>query len=196
MKNYKVCNIKGFEGLYYIYPDGQIYSLRKKRFLKQQLNGYACYQYMYVTLVGKTKDNILRTAVHRIVAHHYIEPIIYLDKRINGSKLEVNHKDLDKKNNHYTNLEVVTHQQNILHARSEKKWNSGREPGFKHSEEVKQKMREKKYKKVLLIKGDEHIIYDSIEELCQLNGMYRKKFNRLVNSHKTFNGYSVRYLQC
>lgn len=46
--------------------------------------------------------------VHLYVAHGWVQG--YFE----GS--EVNHKDCDRKNNHYTNLEWVTHEDNIRHS--------------------------------------------------------------------------------
>lgn len=181
-----MCNYKGFENLYKIYEDGSIYSIRKNRFLKPTPNGNV-YKYMYVCLVSYDRLE-LRTSVHRIVAHHFIseQP---------SSKHEVNHKDMDSTNNHWTNLEWLTHRENMLHARQRKYWKpSKRKPGFKVSEETKRKMAEKKMKEVALINDNEMFRYKSVEEFCTLDGMYRKKFNRLVNSHKTWNGFYIRFI--
>ena len=49
-----------------------------------------------------------RGSVHRMMWETFNGPI--------KSKLEVNHKDLNRSNNQLTNLELVTHQQNIQHA--------------------------------------------------------------------------------
>lgn len=49
-----------------------------------------------------------RGSVHRMMWEAFNGPI--------KSKLEVNHKDLNRSNNQLTNLELVTHQQNIQHA--------------------------------------------------------------------------------
>jgi hypothetical protein len=45
--------------------------------------------------------------VHRLVAEHFIGNI--------GKGLEVNHKDLNKHNNHIDNLEIVTRRENLIH---------------------------------------------------------------------------------
>lgn len=49
-----------------------------------------------------------RNSVHRMVWEAFNGPI--------EGKLEINHKDLDRSNNHLNNLELVTHQQNLQHA--------------------------------------------------------------------------------
>jgi hypothetical protein len=51
-------------------------------------------------------------SVHRIVAE------VFLGR----SKKTVNHKDLDKENNHYLNLEYMTIRENLAHARGLKSW--------------------------------------------------------------------------
>lgn len=188
---YKECTIKGFEGLYHIYEDGVIYSVRKRRALSDRFNSTGKYGYLYVTLTGHDKQ-LLTTAVHRIVAHHWLYP--QPAPHIALGRYEVNHIDMDKTNNHYTNLEWITHSENMRKAMEMKSWKAGRNPGFKHSEETKHKQSLKKMKKVLLFNDNQSIIYDSVEEFCKEQNTYRKKFNRIVNSHKTINGFKVRYL--
>jgi hypothetical protein len=46
--------------------------------------------------------------LHRIVAMLFLDPV--------EGKFDVNHKDGNKSNNHYTNLEWVTNQENIQHS--------------------------------------------------------------------------------
>lgn len=184
----KLCEIPGFEGLYRIYDNGDMLSIRKGRLLKQTLNS-PLYGYMYVCLIGHNKQ-ILRTGAHRIVAYHFISKELY-----NNPLYEINHKDLDKSNNHVSNLEYVTHQSNILHARSIKTWKSGREMGYRISDKTKQKMSLKKRKKVMLYNDTEQFIYDSITDLCNSISMHHKQFNRLYASNRTINGLSIKYLQ-
>lgn len=83
---------------------GSIRNARTKRPVKMfaQSDGY-----LQVSLSnnGKPKSYL----VHRIVAEAWI-PCNSVDQ------VEVNHIDGDKQNNHYLNLEWVTHQENMLHA--------------------------------------------------------------------------------
>lgn len=48
--------------------------------------------------------------VHRLVAEAFVEK-----PKDWNEKWDVNHKDCDKENNHWSNLEWVTHQQNLVH---------------------------------------------------------------------------------
>jgi hypothetical protein len=62
--------------------------------------------YLIVDLCRESK--YAKKAVHRLVWEAFNGPI--------PGRLEVNHKDLDRANNHLSNLELLTHQQNIQHA--------------------------------------------------------------------------------
>lgn len=73
--------------------------------------------YPSVTKDGYLRYNIHRknhinpyhkVRVHRAVAEMFVPKI--------AGKNDINHKDTNKFNNHYTNLEWVTHQENIAHA--------------------------------------------------------------------------------
>lgn len=89
---------------YRIYNDGRVYTLIYNKFLRPFKNrdGYCCY-----TLFGV--DGVPRgIKAHRLVAMAFVP---------NPNKLpEVNHKDGNKGNNYYANLEWCTHSQNIKHA--------------------------------------------------------------------------------
>ena len=183
---YKECTIKGFEGLYHIYENGDIYSIRKKRMLKPTLNGMDIYSYLYVLLCGHNGER-LRGPSHIITCIHWRG-----DKP--SSRYEVNHKDLNKLNNWEWNLEWKTHQENIVQARMNKQWDSGREAGYKAAEDTKRKMAEKKFKKVLLFKEGEDKVCQSICEVIDFLGIYRKKFDRYVGTNKVLNGYKIKFL--
>ena len=106
-------DVKGFEGLYVVSDCGKVKSLgngnstnpnfRKERILKTtySANGY---EKVKLNKEGKRKH----AHVHRLVA------IAFLDNPKNNP--EVNHKDGDKLNNNYSNLEWVTASENQIHA--------------------------------------------------------------------------------
>lgn len=75
-----------------------------------------------------TKDKILKlyanengyilvrmTGMHRLV--HCLVANAFIDKPNSIDKFEVNHKDFDVSNNHYTNLEWLTHAENMKYTR-------------------------------------------------------------------------------
>ena len=93
-------DIKNYEGLYAITPEGEVWSYRNKRFLKPMDNGKG---YLYVNLFrDNEKKNYL---IHRLVGEAYIP---------NPENLpEINHKDENKENNCLQNLEWCDAKYNI-----------------------------------------------------------------------------------
>ena len=83
--------IEGYKGRYAVTMCGRVYSYRRKLWMKTPLTGNG---YQAVELAGKT------FAVHRLVA------TAYLENKHNHPM--IHHKDEDKTNNHYTNLEWCT----------------------------------------------------------------------------------------
>ena len=168
------------ESYYLIYEDGKLWGTRSHRFIKAQVNRCGYYIYPLQHIYGKC------FLAHTLVALMFIgDPP--------SDKHEVNHKDLDKRNNHYTNLEWVTHSYNMHHARKANPWDCGRLGGFSVSAETKAKMSRAKFKPVRCIRGDEERVYGSIGEFLEAFETYRKKFNRVVNSIQTIDGWSIRY---
>lgn len=84
-------DIKNYEGLYKIYPDGQIYSYYSNKFLSPNIiDGY---KHVILTKDRKTKNYL----VHRLVAETFIPNVDNLPC--------VNHKDENPLNNSVNNLE-------------------------------------------------------------------------------------------
>ena len=102
--------IKNYEGLYCVYPNGTIYSYTKESsyvsHFGKDLKQFKRMGYLAVNLYKNKKSKT--TAVHRIVAQAFIPNPLELK--------EVNHKDGNKHNNNVENLEWCTRQHNAKHA--------------------------------------------------------------------------------
>lgn len=92
--------IKKYEGLYAITSCGKVWSYKRKKFLKSQINRGG---YEQVCLCKNNKKKI--HTVHRLVAETYIPNP--------ENKPQVNHRDEDKTNNSVSNLEWLTLKENI-----------------------------------------------------------------------------------
>jgi hypothetical protein len=88
---------------YIITRCGRIYSHKSNRFLKGSEHSEG-----YRRIELRKGSKVRRFYIHRLVAE------LYLEKK--DSNLVINHKDGDKANNHYTNLEWTTQSKNVLHA--------------------------------------------------------------------------------
>lgn len=96
----KPINLAGYE-CYSISEAGVVLNTRTNQILKTDLNS-AGYQRVTLCVDGVVK----RITIHRLVALTYL----------GYSELVVNHKDGNKLNNHYLNLEWVTQSENRKHA--------------------------------------------------------------------------------
>lgn len=92
-------DVQGYEGGYTIREDGQVFSIKSGKPLKQQLNK----RYLEVVLCKNGKQK--HFYVHRLVASHFIGPI--------PKGMEVNHIDHDRMNNSASNLEICTPSENM-----------------------------------------------------------------------------------
>lgn len=94
---------------------GTIYGIRFKRPLKQRLNKDG---YLEVTL-GKFKSKRTTFKVHRLVALLFVP---------NPNNLpEVNHKDYDRQNARWDNLEWTTHIDNVRYSSQNKRYSKNKE---------------------------------------------------------------------
>ena len=93
-----IADIKGYEDEYGATEEGEVYSLKSKKFLIPSLNSTGCFR---MTL---TKEGVMKTmSVHRIIAETFIPnpnnyPCVY-------------HVDRNKRNNNISNLRRVTRNQ-------------------------------------------------------------------------------------
>jgi len=108
-------DVKGYEGLYQVSNLGNVKSLdryvngnwgdiklRKGKMLSKHINNSGYYT---VTLSSNGKQNLF--LVHQLMA------ISFLNHTPNGKKIVVDHIDNDKKNNHLSNLQVITARKNL-----------------------------------------------------------------------------------
>lgn len=138
-------DIKDYEGLYKIDENGNVFTLRKKRFLKPHVDKWG---YLKVTL---TKNKISKsTFVHRLVAINFINNL--------ENKPQVNHIDMNKQNNNKSNLEWVNNSENIQHA-----YDNGSEMGFSN--------RKVKIKQIDIETNQVIKIWDSIQNCSRTLGI-------------------------
>ena len=95
-------DIKDYEGYYQISSEGNVRNVKTQQIPKGDTNNLG---YRRVTLYTPVRK---RFFIHRLVALHFCEGY--------SEELVVNHKDGNKQNNNYLNLEWVTHSENDLHA--------------------------------------------------------------------------------
>lgn len=100
--------INGYEGLFSITDDGQVYSHRTNRFMKLSVNKRGRTKGYHLLFCTRVNKKSIGMSVHRLVATAYIPNPLSLP--------QVNHIDGNGMNNHVSNLEWVTAKQNAQHA--------------------------------------------------------------------------------
>lgn len=97
--------VKGFEKYYSISSYGRLKSFKKNK--SGKILSLVNKTGWYLSYVLQYKNNRKSVKIHRLVAEHFIEN--------SDNKPQVNHKDCNKQNNHFKNLEWVTSKENIKH---------------------------------------------------------------------------------
>lgn len=171
-------NIKEIEQFYQITEDGQVWSKIKNRWLKPQQNNCG---YIHVCITkGVTRPLWLFN--HTLVALKYIgDPPT--------DKHEINHKDNNRANNHYINLEWVTKSENHLKAYKNGRvnyWLNKHRPS--PAIETRMLMANAKKKTILFEFKDQRIIYDSIEEAASKLATYRKRIYLCIRDQRQISG--------
>jgi hypothetical protein len=98
-------DIRGYEGHYEVSKEGQVRSLKRGSRIMAQATGPTGYRQVNLYLYGRVRHFY----THRLVADAFLGPI--------PEGMEVNHKDGNKDNNTLANLEIVTPEANLQHAR-------------------------------------------------------------------------------
>lgn len=96
-------DVVGYEGLYKVTEDGQIYGVKRKNYLKQMKDRDG---YLTVNLYDGS-GGMKKYFVHRLVAIAFVPNP--------EGKATVNHTDENKANNHWTNLTWMTQRENNAH---------------------------------------------------------------------------------
>lgn len=156
---------------YIVYENGDIWSKRKKRFMKQQDNGSG---YKKIYMDGWDY-------VHRVVYRAFLGEI--------PEEYEIDHKDEDRCNNHKDNLRILTRKEN-LNRRTMNPLRGKNHPhyGKSMSDEIKQKMSEAKIgKKHPKFKGYyvvDGVKYESAYAAAFAIGTYHTKIIRYCKQKK------------
>lgn len=113
-------DIKGYEGLYYVTDTGEVWSydreyiipihnirkIKKARKISVSINGKNKKGYYCVKLY---KNGLVKNiSIHRLVAMAFVKKI--------KNKTHVNHKNGNKLDNNFSNLDWVTPSENMMHA--------------------------------------------------------------------------------
>jgi hypothetical protein len=183
MNNKKFIDIEKIEKHFRIEEDGAIWSLRKHKYLKPTFNS-AGYLYVMLTVVGDNGLNdpelTRQYGVHRLVATKFLGQC--------PDDKETSHKDGHKMNNHYSNLEYLTHSQNVLKSYSDHGRSPAVYPRHAMSDATKELMSNAKKKAVRCMVESETIIFPSIEETTSYLNSYRKAVSRAISNNKPLKG--------
>lgn len=158
--------IKDYEGLYEVSEEGNIINLKKNKALT---NVYAA-RYLVVLLYKNNKRKMYY--VHRLVAEAFCEK--------QEGKIQVNHKDLNRYNNHYYNLEWVSPKENVMHFVSSKKYKPR-----SYTEEQKQEAKVRNYKKVICLETNK--VFDSMGHFANHRGISLAQASQKLNNRCTNN---------
>lgn len=171
MNNMNMKPIKDFENLYYVCDNGNVWSVKRHKYLKQDTNSCG-----YKRVVLYKDGKLYHKLVHRLVAEAFIP---------NPNNLpQVNHKDEDKSNNQVNNIEWVSAFDNVhygtaLQRRVCKQFNN-------------------KYRSKAVIQYDKNFImikeYPSIMEAQRQTGYANTNISvACKHKHKTVGGFYWRY---
>ena len=179
MKRAFTLDINEIEKYYTITEDGRVYSKIKGRWLGPRVNMYG---YIFYS-ISKGVNYHLGAFAHTLVALKYIG-------KPPSDRHEIDHIDNNKANNHYTNLQWVTHSQNQLKAY--------RLDGRKHywlnkkrdSPDIitRMKMANAKKKRIMFRDSGGDVVFDSIEDAATGLNTYRKKIYLSIRDGREFSG--------
>ena len=173
-------DIVGYEDLYKIDDNGNIYSMPRKgtirtiKIISQRKNKYG---YMQVVLM---KNNKMKTfLVHRLVATTFIPNVNNLP--------QINHIDGDKSNNNVNNLEWCTVSYNTKHAYN-KNLNGFRDIANKNLQKINS---EKSYNFIQITNQYETKIFNSTEDASKYLNTHRDNITRAFRKNQKCKGYNI-----
>lgn len=166
-----------------VYSDGRVYNYKGK-ILKTHVNKHDGYVYFNFTKHNYYTNNdyyrkTKNLKIHRLVAEAFIDNPYNLPC--------VNHKDEDKTNNHYSNLEWCTQSYNIIYSMTEER-----------CLKVKRKITEKIGKKVVQFTFDGCFVeeFDSIKEASRKTKLPHSEISRCCSGkrgRKSVGGFIFKY---
>lgn len=121
-------DIKGYEGYYKVSTLGNIKRVVSKNRPKELIRKIVYKKNGYATVLLSVKQKVKLIHVHRAVANSFIPNP--------ENKPQVNHKDLNKKNNNISNLEWMTNLENMQHVNSIKKWSNNARSGKENARSI------------------------------------------------------------
>jgi hypothetical protein len=178
MRRSQELNINEIEKYYTITDDGRVWTKIKGRWLKPHENVYG---YIFYS-ISKGVDHTVTVFAHTLVALKYLGAPPTLGH-------EVDHRDDNKSNNYYSNLQWVTHSENIL--KSFRNGRSGYWLGKSRGTPdiiTKMKMSNAKKKSIAYDLSGVRTVYDSIEDAAAGLGTYRKRIYLGIKEGKLFKG--------
>ena len=178
MKSRVKIDINEISEYYIVTDDGRVWTKVKNRWLKPHDNMYGYISYS----ISKGVDKPRTVFAHTLVALRYIglPPT---------PRHEIDHIDNDKANNHYSNLQWVTHSQNQLKAYAmgrESYW-LGKSRGSP-SIVTRMLMANAKKKTIRYNLSGESRLFESIEDAAAGLGTYRKRIYLCIKSGLPFKG--------
>lgn len=138
MKDINYSKIK--EGLYAIEEDGRVWSKYTKKYMKTSIDKDG---YLTITLKND-RNGYSHFGIHRLL-------MIAFNPIDNMEEMQINHKDGNKRNNSLNNLEWVTCEQNLKHARDNNLNNTFGQKGTKHPNN---KITEQEARKIIQMNKD------------------------------------------
>lgn len=190
--------IKGFEGIYEVSNDGQIYSIRSNKFMKPSSKS----KYGHAQVVLRKNGDITRKQIHRIVAETFIKNP--------DNKPEVCHisNEYDENgflNNSVENLRWGTHIENCRYENTRLRqsmnhadFRGTRNPHYgKHlTEEQKKNLSVKKGNQVIQWDGERVIgVYDSLKQAGRETGISWTNIRNVCDGlYKNACGYQWSYV--